>query len=126
MKKLILLSVIPLLFTGVITAQNTEPCGTMYLIEKAKKENPKTDSIMSAYESSIQEWIRTNRPFLNYQHNEYPKIEGFEATGNAEVDKINFGIAKQALYNNNPDKYRAMTRIANTNKNTEQEKRTKK
>jgi outer membrane cobalamin receptor len=122
----IFFSICFLIFFGNIFAQNTEPCGTMYLIEKAKKENPKADSIMNVFETGIQDWIKANKPFNNYQRNEYPKIEGFEATGNAEVDKINFGIAKQALYNNNPDKYRAMTRIANTNKNTEQEKRTKK
>lgn len=113
--KRLLFTISFLIFSGIITAQNVEPCGTMNLIERAKKENPKADSIMNAYETSIQEWIKTNRPFHNYQQNEYPKIDGFIATGNAEVDKINFGIAKKVLYDNNPDRYRTMTRTANVN-----------
>jgi len=113
----IIIIIIFLSFSSIITAQNIEPCGTMKIYEIAKKENPKADSIMNAFERSIQEWIKENKPFNNYHQNEYPLIEGFIPTGNPEIDKINFGIAKQTLYDNNPDKYKAMTRKINNEGN---------
>lgn len=43
----------------------------------------------------------------------FPSIPGFASTGNAEVDKIEFSIAKQRLYAQDRDTYLKLTRNPN-------------
>lgn len=126
MKNVLIISIF-FLFSELVIAQSLETCGAMYLIEKALKKNTKADSIMKADEKIIDNWIKANKPFHNYENTKYPLIEGFIPTSNPKDDKVNFALAKKALYEKNPNKYLKMTRVVDgISKKSEEEKRNKK
>ena len=93
------------------TCFSQQRCGTDRIEEQMKAKDPKLEEHISKEWQKIQIWISENRPKDDYSNYAFPEIPGFKATGDFEIDCINFQLAKEELCKTDPDTYKRLTRI---------------
>ena len=123
MKKILLLLTLSAI-TSVAFSQTK--CGTMQLLEEMKEKDPTLEKKMEENEKRNQEWIKKNMPTRDKSDYSFPLIPGFVPTGDFDTDYVNFQIAKQILYDKDPQAYRDATSFPNPNEEERQAERKEK
>lgn len=93
--------------TGFSQVRN---CATMEVLNKQIQEDSTLKKKMDSLEVAKQEWIKASGYYEDYSQLSLPIIPDFVPTGDPKTDVTNFLIAKEKLYNENPELYRKLTR----------------
>jgi len=100
----------------ILLAANAQRCGTMDLLDSLYQKYPELRAKHDSLDRATQARIVENYPWTQPTKGTFPPIPGFVETENWEEDIKNYGLAKQALYQKDPDEYYKLTRTYTTKK----------
>jgi len=92
-----------------VAQAQTRNCGTTEYYELRKQQDPSLEKRMEENEKQIAKWIKEHSASEPSAKATLPAIPGFEASGNEELDRINYANAKS--------KYLAQHGLLNGNNN---------
>ena len=105
-------SIFTLLFLLLIAGAygQSRKCATMEVLEKQTQNNPEMAQRFESMQQRTEEKIEQTGRTENHSQLNLPALPGFTPTGDPHTDLVQFGIAKEKLYREDPDRYRELTR----------------